>query len=73
MSKNVAGNYQKYVLIEWPSSQQIMEEDWFNTEAILYNADTGQVEKFAAYFIPYNRYVEAYQKGLFQDVMVMVK
>jgi len=41
-----------YVLIEWPNSQEYMEEDWFDKEAIL------DVEcKFgdSAYFIPLKR------------------
>ena len=41
-----------YVLIQWPESQEYMEEDWFDEEAIL------DVEcKFgsSAYFIPLKR------------------
>lgn len=44
-----------YILISWPESQELMEEDWFSTEASLdmreYNGD-------AAYFIPLKRYLE---------------
>jgi hypothetical protein len=41
-----------YVLVQWPESQEYMEEDWFDAEAIL------DVEgKFgdSAYFIPIKR------------------
>jgi len=39
-----------YVLVEWPWSQTLMEEDWFGEEAILTDN--------SAYFIPINRAVE---------------
>ncbi len=37
-----------YVLVQWPESQELMEEEWFESEAILdVNSDSG-----SAYFIP---------------------
>jgi len=41
-----------YVLVEWPESQNYMEEDWFEDEASL-----ADCERFgsSAYFIPKNR------------------
>lgn len=37
-----------YVLVQWPESQELMEEEWFEDEAILdVDSDTG-----SAYFIP---------------------
>lgn len=45
-----------YCLIQWPDSQEYMEEDWFEEEAIL---ALGSEEKTgaAAYFIPIKRLV----------------
>ena len=45
-----------YVLVEWPESQQFMEEDWFDEEAIL---SLGAEDKTggSAYFIPIKRIV----------------
>jgi hypothetical protein len=39
---------QAYVLIQWPESQEYMEEEWFDKEAIL-DVDG---ESGSAYFIP---------------------
>jgi hypothetical protein len=39
----------EYVLIEWPFSQELMEEDWFLDEAVLHS------EKDSAYFVPLKR------------------
>ena len=47
----------EYVLVTWPESQELMEEEWFEEEAVL------EVEgKFggSAYFIPKDR---LYGKG----------
>jgi len=41
-----------YVLIVWPDSQELMEEDWFEEEAIL---ETEGKFGSSAYFIPYKR------------------
>lgn len=38
-----------YVLIEWPESQVLMDEPWFDQEAILHHGLS------SAYFIPRNR------------------
>jgi len=45
-----------YCIITWPDSQKIMEEEWFEEEALLIN-DAKGVEKYgvSAYFIPINR------------------
>lgn len=40
-----------YCLIQWPESQEYMEEEWFNDEAIL------DVNNPSAYFIPIKRLV----------------
>lgn len=36
-----------YVLVEWPDSQDYMDEEWFDDEAYL--------SEGSAYFIPLNR------------------
>lgn len=38
-----------YVLVEWPESQDLMDEDWFDEEAVL--SSTGS----SAYFVPIKR------------------
>lgn len=45
-----------YILVQWPESQQLMEEDWFQEEAIL---ALGNEEKTgsSAYFIPLKRII----------------
>jgi hypothetical protein len=45
-----------YVLVKWPQSQEYMEEDWFDEEAIFCG---GSEEKTgsSAYFIPINRVI----------------
>lgn len=44
-----------YILIEWPDSQEYMEEEWFEEEAILATPhEDGSLS--SAYFIPKNRY-----------------
>ena len=45
-----------YSLVEWPESQEYMEEEWFDEEAIFCG---GSEEKTgsSAYFIPINRIV----------------
>jgi len=48
----------EYVLIQWPESQEFMEEDWFEDEAIL---DTEGRLGPSAYFIPKHR-IESYGK-----------
>ena len=46
-----------YVLVTWPESQQLMEQDWFDEEAILMN-DENPLEEIgsASYFVPIERY-----------------
>ena len=47
-----------YVLIPWPESQNYMEEEWFEEEAVL---ALGVEDKFgsSAYFIPIHRIVNS--------------
>lgn len=40
-----------YVLVEWPESQQFMEEEWFEEEAIL-ALGSEEITGSSAYFIP---------------------
>ena len=43
-----------YILVEWPDSQEFMEEEWFKDEAVLAQHDSiGS----SAYFIPAERYL----------------
>lgn len=43
-----------YILVEWPDSQEFMEEEWFKEEAVLAQHDSiGS----SAYFIPAERYL----------------
>ena len=46
---------EKYVLITWPESQMLMEQEWFN-ECILMN-DENHLENIgsSAYFVPIER------------------
>lgn len=48
-----------YVLVTWPESQQLMEQDWFDKEAILMN-DESHLEEIGSqsYFVPVERYEE---------------
>jgi hypothetical protein len=39
----------EYILIEWPFSQELMDESWFSEEAILHP------ESSSAYFVPLKR------------------
>ncbi len=45
-----------YVLVQWPESQEFMEEEWFDEEAIL---ALGSEDKTgdSAYFIPIKRII----------------
>lgn len=45
-----------YVLIRWPESQNYMEEEWFEEEAILALGSENKTGS-AAYFIPIKRIV----------------
>ena len=49
----------KYILITWPESQMLMEEDWFDEECILMNDET-HLDNIgsSAYFVPEDRYTE---------------
>lgn len=44
-----------YVIVTWPDSQELMEENWFEEEAIL---DVEGEFGSSAYFIPLNRALE---------------
>ena len=48
----------KYVLIQWPDSQELMEKSWFN-ECVLAQDIQGHDEVgSSAYFVPEERYNE---------------
>ncbi len=49
---------EKYVLVCWPESQILMEQEWFD-ECILMN-DENHLDNIgsSAYFVPENRYNE---------------
>lgn len=50
----------KYVLVLWPDSQMLMEEDWFD-ECILMNDDNHLDEiGSSAYFVPEYRYYQIF-------------
>lgn len=44
-----------YVLIQWPESQELMDEEWFDDETSL--ADFFKFGS-AAYFVPTQRWIE---------------
>ena len=43
-----------YVIVQWPESQELMEKEWFNEEAIL---DTEGKFGSSAYFVPLKRVI----------------
>lgn len=45
-----------YVLVQWPDSQEYMEEDWFDEEAILALGSEDKTGS-SAYFIPIKRVI----------------
>ena len=46
----------RYILVYFPQVQLYMEEDWFDAEAILYQAISEEQEYLSsAYFIPESR------------------
>lgn len=44
-----------YTVVEWPDSQNLMEEEWFEAEAIL---DVEAVFGSSAYFVPTWRLIQ---------------
>lgn len=45
-----------FIAVPFPEVQRLMEEDWFETEAILINDEIGlNLYGSSAYFIPVNR------------------
>lgn len=44
-----------YILVQWPESQDLMEYDWFQEEAILDNSENAIS---SSYFIPEERIIE---------------
>lgn len=48
--------YNGYVLVQWPESQEFMEEEWFEEEAILALGSEDKTGS-SAYFIPIKRVV----------------
>lgn len=56
----------EYILVQWPESQELMEKEWFQEEAILaigYEDKTGSF----AYFVPKHRVHN--QWSLFEEWM----
>lgn len=45
-----------YMLVEWPESQNYMEEEWFNKEAVLALGSEDRTGS-SAYFIPLKRII----------------
>jgi hypothetical protein len=45
---------EKYVLVQWPDSQALMEYDWFEEECSLADEKFGS----SAYFVPESRIAE---------------
>jgi hypothetical protein len=47
-----------YVLVTWPESQMLMEEEWYD-ECVLMN-DISHLDNIGsgAYFVPHHRYLE---------------
>lgn len=43
---------ESYIIITWPESQRLMEEEWFEKEAIL---ETKGIFGSSAYFVPVKR------------------
>lgn len=44
-----------YVLVRWPESQLLMDEDWFDSECHLADMNRDMTVGNSAYFIPYSR------------------
>jgi hypothetical protein len=57
-NKNEVSVNEMYVLVLWPESQEYMDKEWFDVEAVLcnlYNAPGSEhrlADESAAYFIP---------------------
>jgi hypothetical protein len=45
-----------YVLVQWPESQDLMEEEWFDEEAILALGSEDKTGS-SAYFVPIKRII----------------
>lgn len=46
-----------YILVRWPESQELMEEEWFRNEAIL-AIGSEDITGSSAYFIPEKRMMQ---------------
>lgn len=55
---NTLLNYmnESYILVRWPESQELMEEEWFNEEAIL-ALGSEDITGSSAYFVPIKRVI----------------
>ncbi len=52
-----------YVLVRWPESQELMDEEWFDSECYLAsNPHTYQEVGNSAYFVPANRMLSLLMK-----------
>ena len=49
---------EKYILVTWPQSQELMEQEWFD-ECILMN-DENHLDEIgsSAFFVPEDRYIK---------------
>lgn len=49
---------QTYILLQWPESQEIMEESWFNECILGQDIDGHDEVGSSAYFVPSERYTK---------------
>ena len=58
-----------YIIIEWPEVQDIMEEEWFESECFLANPTNPEQEWIgdSAYFVPKLKYLNWLSKNTFID------
>ena len=53
---------QRYVLLTWPESQQIMDHERFNECLLIQDIDSRIEVGSAAYMVPEDMYLEIYSK-----------
>lgn len=46
-----------YILVLWPESQEFMDEEWFEEEALLANTLSQKFDMHSAYLIPESRII----------------
>jgi len=63
----------RYVIVLWPESQELMEEDWFN-ECILVSSEyKDDWLRSSAYFVPEGRYIEADKYSIGSSLIIYVE